>query len=178
MTFKSGLLIGRFQPLHFGHIHLIRESLKQIETIMIGVGSAQNYQVHSDDNPFSYDLRARMLWDMVHQELWENRIPAVIPLTDDADDDVWRSIVLKQTGPIDVVVSNNDWVNGIFKRVSIPTLSIPLYRRDLYEGKKIREILKDSETHQEYLPEYVWNILSETNHSSSPSRILRKSSSR
>lgn len=178
MTFKSGLLIGRFQPLHFGHIHLIHESLKQIEMLQIGVGSAQDYQIHSDDNPFSYELREQMLKEMIRHENLENRIKSVIPLIDDPDDDVWREIVLKQTGPVDVVVSNNDWVNGIFNRVNIPTLSIPLYKRDLYEGKKIREVLKDSKKYHEYMPDYVWRTLSSANYSSFPSRILRKSSSK
>lgn len=178
MSYKSGLLIGRFQPLHFGHIYLIREALKQVETIQIGVGSAQDYQIHSDENPFPYELRKRMLTEMIWHEHMEDKVTAVIPLIDVPDDDEWREIVLKQTGPIDVVISNNDWVNGIFERVHIPTISIPLYKRELYEGKKIREILKNSTKYQVYMPDYVWKIFSASLHSNSPSRILRKSSSK
>lgn len=160
MKYNRGLLIGRFQPLHFGHIHLVHEALKHIKTIIIGVGSAQDYQVHSDENPFSYDLRKQMLMTMIKEEHLSDRIESVIPLTDDPDDDVWRGIVLNQTGPIDVVVSNNDWVNGIFERDGIPTLSMPLYKRELYEGKKIREILKDSKKYHKYMPAYVWKLIS------------------
>jgi nicotinamide mononucleotide adenylyltransferase len=101
-----------------------------------------------------------MLQEMVTHEKLEKRISSIIPLIDDPDDDVWREAVLKQTGPIDVVVSNNDWVNGIFERVNIPILSIPLYKRELYEGKKIREILKDPEQYRRYLPGYIWKYIS------------------
>lgn len=159
MTFQRGFLIGRFQPLHFGHIHLIRESLKQIQTIIIGVGSAQDYQVHEEENPYSYAQREKMLREMIRHKQLSERIDTIIPLIDNPDDDAWRTAVLKMTGPIDVVVSNNDWVKGIFERVNIPTLSVPLYRRDLYEGTKIREILKNSNDYKEYLPSYVWKII-------------------
>ncbi|MBI1862661.1 adenylyltransferase/cytidyltransferase family protein [Candidatus Microgenomates bacterium] len=159
MTFRRGLLIGRFQPLHFGHIHLFHEALKKIETLTVGVGSSQDYQVHIDENPFPFSLRKQMLESMIEHEHLAARIDKILPLTDDPDDDTWRVAVLKQTGPIDVVVSNNDWVNGIFTRVGIPSLSVPLYRRDLYEGKKIREILKDSQQYHDYLPEYVWQLI-------------------
>lgn len=160
MQYARGLLIGRFQPLHFGHIHLIHESLTHIDRIIIGIGSAQKKQIHADENPYTYDLRKKMLELMIQHENMKEQIESVIPLNDDPNDDVWRTHVLAQTGPIDVVVTNNDWVTGIFESVGTPTLSIPLYKRHLYEGKRIRETLSQPHAWQQYMPEYVWEILS------------------
>ena len=40
MNKKRGLLIGRIQPLHNGHIKVIQETLKEVDEIIIGIGSA------------------------------------------------------------------------------------------------------------------------------------------
>ena len=42
-----GLLIGRFQPLHLGHIEALKFAMRQLSTLIIVVGSAQ----------ISYELR-------------------------------------------------------------------------------------------------------------------------
>lgn len=161
MQYARGLLIGRFQPLHFGHIHLIHESLKQIDRIVIGVGSAQLVQIHADENPYPYAVRKKMLEYMIRDERLEKRIESVIALDDDPNDDVWREHVLSQTGPFDVVVTNNDWVTGIFESVGTPTLSIPLYKRHLYEGKRIREAIEVSRAWHHCIPAYVQKIISQ-----------------
>ena len=49
--FKFGVYIGRFQPLHIGHEHVIREALSKVETLIIVVGSA--YQARTPVNPFT-----------------------------------------------------------------------------------------------------------------------------
>lgn len=41
MEHKIGLLCGRFQPVHRGHIELIREALKHCDHLIIAIGSAQ-----------------------------------------------------------------------------------------------------------------------------------------
>ena len=38
---KRGLLIGRMQPVHNGHIEIIKQILEEVDEIIIGIGSAQ-----------------------------------------------------------------------------------------------------------------------------------------
>lgn len=159
MTYSRGLLIGRFQPLHFGHIYLIHESLKSIQTLIIGVGSAQKKQIHSDENPYSYALRKKMLLSMIQNEGLSSRIESVVPLIDVPNDSVWCTHVLKKVGSIDVVVTNNDWVSGIFNSVQISTLSVPFFEREKYEGRKIRELMSRSTDIDLYIPSYVLKLL-------------------
>ena len=40
MNGKRGLLIGRMQPVHKGHISVINETLKEVDELIIGIGSA------------------------------------------------------------------------------------------------------------------------------------------
>ena len=36
-----GLLIGRMQPVHNGHIQIIEKTLNYVDEVVIGIGSAQ-----------------------------------------------------------------------------------------------------------------------------------------
>jgi len=46
----TGLIIGRFQPFHKGHLHAIEHALKEVDELIIAVGSSQ--YVNTEDNPW------------------------------------------------------------------------------------------------------------------------------
>lgn len=56
---SQGIFIGRFQPVHQGHIHALGVAASQVQTLHILVGSAN--QCRSIKNPFSYTERKEML---------------------------------------------------------------------------------------------------------------------
>lgn len=56
---KVGLLCGRFQPVHKGHINLIREALNHCDHLIIAIGSAQ--ESGTKRNPFDYETRNELL---------------------------------------------------------------------------------------------------------------------
>ena len=56
---KRGLVLGRFQPFHFGHLELIKEMVKEEIEPLICIGSAQHS--HTDENPFTVDERKQMI---------------------------------------------------------------------------------------------------------------------
>ena len=58
-THKVGLAIMRMQPLHNGHYELISRMLKEMDTIIIGLGSIQ--ETHTINNPFTPKQRREML---------------------------------------------------------------------------------------------------------------------
>ena len=44
IQYKRGLVIGRFQPFHNGHLELVHEILNECEELVLVIGSAQfNY---------------------------------------------------------------------------------------------------------------------------------------
>ena len=63
MAVKIAVYIGRFQPFHNGHAHVIQQALAQNDYAIVLVGSA--YQAPTIKNPFSYMDRV----DMIHA--WE-----------------------------------------------------------------------------------------------------------
>jgi nicotinamide-nucleotide adenylyltransferase len=38
---RRGLLIGRFQPFHIGHLKAIEQATSENDEVIIGIGSAQ-----------------------------------------------------------------------------------------------------------------------------------------
>ena len=55
----NGLLIGRFQPFHFGHLEAIHFGLSKVDTLFIGIGSSN--KSHQERNPFTADERKEMI---------------------------------------------------------------------------------------------------------------------
>jgi nicotinamide-nucleotide adenylyltransferase len=56
---RYSLVIGRFQPLHLGHMDVIRKCADESDHLTIGIGSAQ--YSHTVDNPFSAGERYLMI---------------------------------------------------------------------------------------------------------------------
>ena len=75
---KTGIFIGRFQPVHQGHIHAIGIAASQVDKLYILVGSAN--ACRSIKNPWTYKERV----DMLRSKLWSNHITVAefIPVND------------------------------------------------------------------------------------------------
>lgn len=75
---KTGIFIGRFQPVHQGHVHAIGIAASQVDKLYILIGSAN--ACRSIKNPWTYAERKSML----RSKLWSSRATNVefIPLND------------------------------------------------------------------------------------------------
>lgn len=170
MKYKTGLLIGRFQPFHKGHLYLLHKARKMFHTLIIGVGSVNKRDLA---NPFSYTMRKEMIQLVLQKEHLTKFVEKIISLEDDPDDLIWLKNTLVKTGNIDVVLGNNEWVNGIFENAGYSVIRLPFYKRDLYEGIQIRELMNKGEKWDDRVPEYLKEIILENRHSGSPPKAGR-----
>lgn len=150
--YKIGLVIGRFQPFHLGHKFLIDESLKIADKIIIGIGSSNK---SDEKNPWDSKTRKKMVSDFVNLEGLSSRVVKIILLHDNPDDDVWFANLVKKTGPFDVTIGNNPWNNGIIERHGIPAVEIGFKNRRLWEGVKIRRLIKNRKKWEDRVPQYL-----------------------
>ena len=139
MQYKVGFVLGRFQPFHKGHQYLIEKALEQCDNVIVGVGSANK---QDENNPFSFEERKKQIDEALKKQDYFPRITSVFSLDDNPNDDVWLDELHKKTGKLDVVFGNNEWPNGIFEAADIKVVRVPLFKRNIYEGTKIREKLK------------------------------------
>ena len=77
---KLGYTIGRFNPLHLGHVSMINPMIRENDFSLILIGSANLQRQHK--NPLTYAERAHLL-----THLYPNTI--VLPLNDFGDEQLW-----------------------------------------------------------------------------------------
>ncbi|MBI2622070.1 adenylyltransferase/cytidyltransferase family protein [Candidatus Microgenomates bacterium] len=156
IKYKTGLIIGRFQPFHNGHLYLIKKALTLVDGLTIGVGSTN---VINPDNPWSYSLRKKMLELVFEKENWRDRLIKIVDIPDTPDDNEWLKLTLERTGQFDVSIGNNEWVNGIFEGAGIPVARITFYKRYILEGEKIRQLMRNGKKWQDRVPPYLLNLI-------------------
>lgn len=149
---KIALVVGRFQPFHLGHLYLVKKALTSADKVIIAIGSSN---ITNDDNPMDFTSRKKMLEEVIKHEGWGQKVLKIVPSPDDPDDDIWLDLLLKNTGKFDVLIGNNDWVNGILKKAGYKVITIPYFQRDLYQGIHIRKLYKERGEWENRIPEYL-----------------------
>lgn len=152
MISKTGLIIGRFQPFHKGHLYLVKKALEYVDEIIIGVGSVN---IKNNDNPFNFKERKNLIEASLEKHKIINKIKKIVPIDDyPENDNIWLEELKKKTGSFDVVFGNNEWVNGILEARGVKVIRFQLYNRNVYEGKKIRAEIKHSKSPAQILKKY------------------------
>jgi len=148
-----GLLIGRYQPFHLGHLHCIEDVLKRLPEVIIGIGSAQFS--HTLHNPFTAGERITM----IRLAMDEARIDAskyyVIPIRDLRIHDLWVAHVVSQTPRFEVVFSNEPVTSRLFKEAGFRVEPLPFYDREVYSATEIRERVVRGEDWDKLVPTSV-----------------------
>ncbi|HCL87598.1 MAG TPA: cytidyltransferase [Comamonadaceae bacterium] len=91
----TAILIGRFQPVHSGHLALLREALARARQVIVIAGSA--HQARTPKNPFTWEERAAMLRGaLAPQEAARLR---VLPVRDYYDQARWVAAVRAAVAP-------------------------------------------------------------------------------
>lgn len=150
--YKVGVVVGRFQPFHLGHKYLIEKALQKVDQLVVVVAATN---LNDDDNPYNAKKRIGFVKQFVKEEGLTDKISKIVPLKNVPDDAVWLKNLLNLTGKVDVVIGDNEWVNGIFENANIPALRIGHYKRNTLEGTKIRKLMKDNKKWQSRVPQYL-----------------------
>jgi len=144
---NRGLLIGRFQPFHLGHMQCVQYALKKLPEIIIAIGSAQFS--HTLHNPFTAGERVTM----IRLALDEAKIDAIkyflIPVRDLRIHDLWVPHLVSQTPRFEVVFSNEPVTSRLFKEAGFRVEPIPFYDREKYSSTEIRERVVQGKSWQE-----------------------------
>jgi nicotinamide-nucleotide adenylyltransferase len=109
-----GLLIGRFQPLHLGHIEAIKFALRQLSTLVIVVGSAQiSYELR---NPFTAGERIKMIRNtLIHIDGIDVRNILIIPVPDTNIHALWTHNLDLLVPSYDVIFTNDPFTIALFQ---------------------------------------------------------------
>jgi nicotinamide-nucleotide adenylyltransferase len=153
---KRGFYIGRFQPYHNGHQSVLEHIAKDVDEIIIGVGSAQ--LSHTVDNPFTSGERVLM----ITRALSSLGCPFyVIPIEDIQRNALWVAHVRSMTPPFDTCYSSNPLVVQLFRESGVDVQSPAMYERELLSGTEIRRRILAGEPWKKLVPRPVVQVLEE-----------------
>ncbi len=150
---ETALFVGRFQPLHIGHLKAIKWILKKYDNIVIVIGSSQ--EAKTEKNPFTLDERKKMMKSTLNSEGF-NKKYEIIEMPDVYNDEIWVNNILKKV-KFDVVFTRNSWTKRCFEKNKIDVKRHPLFGN--ISGSKIRNMIKNNEKWEKLVPKEVKDII-------------------
>lgn len=153
---RRGLYLGRFQPYHLGHHQVLKQIAKEVDEIIIGIGSAQ--KSHEIDNPFTAGERVLMVSSALEEI---NTKHYVIPIEDIQRNSLWVSHVESMVPPFEIAYTNNPLVIELLKEAGIKVKQSPLFKRNSYSGTEIRRRMLEGNKWEHFVPEKVVEIIRE-----------------
>jgi nicotinamide-nucleotide adenylyltransferase len=154
--FMRGFYIGRYQPFHHGHRHMVEEIAAEVDELVLGIGSAGDS--HTTRNPFTAGERVMMVTKAV-EEL--DATTYVVPIEDLDRNSVWVSHVQSMTPRFDVAYSNNPLVVRLFEEAGVEVRQSPMFRRDVLEGTELRERMIRGREWADLVPDPVVDVIRE-----------------
>ena len=111
-----GLFIGRFQPFHNGHLAVVKKAVKEVDELIIGIGSSQ--QGHTFENPFSGEERRLMIRKVLETE--KIKKCRIVLLPDIREDSEWVGHIRGITGRFDIIYCGTDYTKELFEQQEYP----------------------------------------------------------
>ncbi|QZP37386.1 nicotinamide-nucleotide adenylyltransferase [Halobaculum magnesiiphilum] len=151
-----GFYIGRFQPYHNGHHHMVEEIAGEVDELVLGIGSAGDS--HTRRNPFTAGERVMM----VTKALADLDLTTyVVPIEDLERNSVWVSHVQSMSPKFDVAYSNNPLVVRLFEEAGVEVRSSPMFRREVLEGSELRDRMIRGDGWEDLVPDEVVETIAE-----------------
>lgn len=156
---RRGLMLGRFQPFHKGHLGLTKQILSECDELLIIIGSAQFNFI--DKDPFSAGERVLM----IHEALKEAGVDLsrcyIIPVANDENNARWLAYIRSMVPPFDVLYSGNDFVKYLARsQDSSIVIEDPMFAEiNEYNGTNIRRLMQEGKPWEHLVPPAVAKVI-------------------
>jgi len=145
----NGLLIGRFQPFHLGHLEAIRFALSKVDEIRIGIGSSN--KLSEKNNPFTADERKEMILSSIDNSIY-NRIQ-IYYIPDLEDHEKWIENINLIVQDFDVVFTNDELTQSLYSKRGKKVIPVPFKDREVLSGTNIRNKILSDQDWQTLVPD-------------------------
>ena len=155
----NGLLIGRFQPFHLGHLDALQFALSKVDKLWVGIGSSN--LPPQKDNPFSAEQRQEMILSSIDEVMKEKISIYFIP---DLDNHMkWIEKIDTIVPKFDIIFSNDELTNHLYSKRNTQVMTIPFLKRDKLSGTHIRDLIISDQKWNDLVPEGTKNFLEKIN---------------
>ena len=151
---KKGLILGRFQPFHFGHLKLIESIVNDKVLPLICIGSAQySYTI---DNPFTVKERKEMIMAVLQSLNCEYEI---FEIPDINNYDLYVSHLETFVPIFDQIYSGNPIVQRLFDEAGYKVVKLQMFNREVWEGSAIRLAMREGGDWESAVPNQIVEII-------------------
>ena len=164
----NGLLIGRFQPFHIGHLSAVRFALSNVERLWIGIGSSN--KSNEKRNPFTADERKEMILSSLDSETRSKIEVYYVP--DIGDHEGWTYHVDSIMPKYDIVFSNDEFTTALYQKRRTKVIPVPLLQKEMVSGTNIRKMIATGKDWSSLVPQGTKNVLLNINAKQRLSKIL------
>jgi nicotinamide-nucleotide adenylyltransferase len=155
----DGLLIGRFQPFHLGHLDAVLFGLSRVENLFICIGSSN--KSNERKNPFSAKERREMIVTSIEPSI-ADRIK-IFEVPDVGDHEKWTFEIDKTVPKYDIVFTNDEFTRTLFEKREISVISVILKDREKFSGTSIRNLITYDRNWRDLVPQGTRNVLDSIN---------------
>lgn len=148
MEHETGLLIGRFQPFHRGHLHAVSYALNEVSRLLLGIGSSDRSREPS--NPFTASERRSMILNSLDASARERVEIHEIP--DVHNHMRWMETIREALPEFGIVFTNDGLTAGLYRREGTPVSGIPFLDRPHLSGTAVRERISSDSPWEHLVP--------------------------
>ena len=151
----NGLLIGRFQPFHLGHLEAFRFALSKVDKLWIGIGSSN--KPSEKNNPFTADERKEMILSSIDNSI-SNRIQIFL-IPDLENHQKWIENIDMIIPDFEVIFTNDELTQLLYSKRGKKVISVPFKDRTILSGTNIRNKILGDQDWQTMVPDGTKTIL-------------------
>ncbi|PVX25812.1 MAG: nicotinamide-nucleotide adenylyltransferase [Candidatus Bathyarchaeum sp.] len=156
---KRGVFVGRFQPFHKGHLEVVKKIEKEVDELVVIVGSSQ--YSHRLDNPFTAGERITMIRKALEETGIQLQRIWIIPVPDVHQHALWVSQIVGYAPKFDVVYANEPLTSRLFTEAGFKVKPLPFIKREIYLATEIRKRMLSGENWKELVPKSVAQFIEE-----------------
>jgi len=157
-----GLMLGRFQPFHLGHLELVKQILSECDEIVIAITGSQFNYIEKD--PFTSGERIEMIHNTLNAEKLDLNRCIITQLENQQNNSTWSSYLKSSLPKFDKIYSGNDYVRMLLFDSGIQVVSPKFIDRDNYNATKIRKMIASGDAKWEtLLPNTVSEFIKKIN---------------
>ncbi|NIM26539.1 MAG: nicotinamide-nucleotide adenylyltransferase [Nitrosopumilaceae archaeon] len=156
-----GLMMGRFQPFHLGHLDLVKQILKECDEVIILVTSSQFNYLEKD--PFTAGERLEMIHNSIKESDVDLTRCIILAIENQFNIATWSAYLKSMLPHFDRVYSGNDYVKMLLADSNIEVIKPVFLDRGQYNATKIRSMIISEENWEEFVPKAVVDFIKKIN---------------
>lgn len=152
---KRGLFVGRFQPYHLGHHNALLNALREVDEMVIVVGSAR--ESFQPQNPFTAGERIEMISAALKEDGLFGKC-YIIAVDDISEYALWTQRIKSYSPRFEVVFTNNPLVKELFEAEGYTVKKLVSNSKHI-DSTKVREKILNGESIAGIVPKSVEGFL-------------------